>query len=322
MDDGGAESYLRPVDDPAGVADCYERHGVVGVTGVLTKPECEETLRDMGMPPGFDIRDPDTYATQEANAALNRYGVIGTDVLWTRTLLRNRCHPNVVAAYRAVYGAGVPIVACHDRAALMRPTALDPALDTEYKYPGLHLDVDPQGYCAPDPRPVRAFLDKLTYARDRDFVAENNAKHWTMGRQVQGVLNLIDNRVEDGGFQCVPMPRCEAWLREWCPTQKWPGPPEANGRYFFSARAYEELGIAATRVPAPAGTLLLFDACLPHGTLPNRSGRPRAIQFLRYLPLETLSGPCRAARAAAVRRRCRCVGFVPPDEDAARALFG
>jgi hypothetical protein len=322
------ETYLRSVDDPAGVAKCFLEHGVVGVTDVLTKAECEETLAGMGMPPSFDIRNPATYNTPDTNAVLNKFGVVGTDPLFTRSMLRNRCHPKVARAYRAVYealhGGPVTLLACHDRAAIMRPTLVPggAAMDTEYKYPGLHLDVDPQGFCAADGGPVRMFLDGLKYRDVHDFVAENNAKHRSMGRQVQGVLNLVGNREEDGGFQCVPMADCMKWMQSWCGTQRWAAPPEPNGRYFFSPKSYEEIGIASTRVPCPAGTLILFDACLPHGTLPNRSTRPRAIQFLRYIPAHTLSDPCKAARASAVRRLCREAGFEPPDEDAAEVLFG
>jgi hypothetical protein len=53
-----------------------------------------------------------------------------------------------------------------------------------------------------------------------------------MGRQVQGVLNLINNRTEDGGFHCVPMADPTAWLQHWTGSQHWTaGEPEPNGRY-------------------------------------------------------------------------------------------
>ncbi len=164
-----------------------------------------------------------------------------------------------------MYGTDA-LLACHDRAAIMRPTSgMDgAAMDTEYHYPGLHLDVDPQSYCCEDTGTadaVREFLNNLLYGDDkyvfffepicgnhffnptencvfyldfyffRDFVAENNAKHWTMGRQVQGVINLIDNRLEDGGFQCVPTFDPSSWLRKWTPTQRWTTAPEPNGKY-------------------------------------------------------------------------------------------
>jgi hypothetical protein len=94
------ETYLRPLTDAEGIAACYNRYGVVGVTGVLSKAECEDTMRDMGMPCTFDIRDPKTYRLPEVEASLNRYGVVGRDTLWTRTILRNRCHPNVIKSFQ------------------------------------------------------------------------------------------------------------------------------------------------------------------------------------------------------------------------------
>jgi ectoine hydroxylase-related dioxygenase (phytanoyl-CoA dioxygenase family) len=92
-------------------------------------------------------------------------------------------------------------------------------------------------------------------------------------------------------------------------------------RYLFTPKSYEELGTSAVRVPCPAGTLILFDACLPHGTLPNRSGRPRAIHFLRYIPETILSEKCAKARKAAVLRHCRRIGFMPETPEQARVLF-
>lgn len=93
------DSFLRDVTDRAGIVACYNAHGVVAVKNVLTKEECNATLADMGMPKSFDIRDPSTYNLPETRAALNKFGVVGTDVLWTPSLMRNRCHANVQAAY-------------------------------------------------------------------------------------------------------------------------------------------------------------------------------------------------------------------------------
>jgi hypothetical protein len=300
------EAFHRPVHDAEGIKACLDDHGVVAVTGVLSKDECEETLADIGaLAGGVDFRDPATFHL----AKVNRFGVVGDGPLFTPVLMRNRvrCAPVFAAAY------GLPVhalVAQHDRAAFMRPVKLDATYDTPYEFPGLHLDVDPQCWAADDgAAAVRAFLGGLTYAHTRDFIAENNAKHVSMGPQLQGVLSLIDNRYEDGGFQCVPMPDARAWLKGFAASTVFPSPPEANGKYVFDAKSYGTLaaaGYAKTRVPCPAGTLILFDACLPHGTEPNRSRRPRAIQFVRYMPTSTLWVDPRA-RNAAIERVCRGV---------------
>ena len=317
------ETYLRPVHDLASVRACYDAYGVVGVTGVLTKAECEATLADLGDLAGFVVRDPTTYGA--ADKSMNRYGVIGDKPLFTRQLLRNRVHGNVIAAYSAVYGLpATELLAQHDRAAVMRPTAGHPEWDTPYVYPGLHLDVEPQSWAGASADAVHAFLAGLSYHDAQDFVAENNAKHWSMGRQVQGVLSLIDNRHDDGGFQCVPMADPASWLRRWATSGSvvFTEPCEPNGKYLFDARAFGKLGLPKVRVPCPAGTLLLFDACLPHGTEPNRSARPRAIQFVRYTTKATI--PHRAHRVRALRRLCEAAGFdeAPPGSTAASVLFG
>jgi hypothetical protein len=87
----------------------------------------------------------------------------------------------------------------------------------------------------------------------------------------------------------------------------------------FTAAEFDRMGLPKTRVPCPAGSLILFDAALPHGTLPNRSRRPRCVQFLRYLPEAAVENR-RHARAAAVARACRMVRF-PIDTPLRRQLL-
>jgi ectoine hydroxylase-related dioxygenase (phytanoyl-CoA dioxygenase family) len=94
-----------------------------------------------------------------------------------------------------------------------------------------------------------------------------------------------------------------------------------DGRHNFTAKEYEAMGIASTRIPCPAGTLIIFDACLPHGTMPNRSDRPRAIQFLRYIPAEVFSKENLRSRCAAVRRHCARVGFEPSAHEQEDVLY-
>jgi hypothetical protein len=65
-----------------------------------------------------------------------------------------------------------------------------------------------------------------------------------------------------------------------------------------------------TRIPCPAGTLLLFDAILPHGTKPNRSKNNRMIQFLRYEKKSNFSKNY-AMRSKAVLKKCHEIGYKP-----------
>jgi hypothetical protein len=277
----------------------------VGVTGVLTKDECHATIHDTYLPEGFDIDDVKTY--DKLDIVTNRYGVIGNDSLFTHRLLTNRSHPNVYKAFQTLYDQK-DLIVNHDRVAIMRPTDISMAWDTPYTFPGLHLDVDPQGFTAKGyDVEIKKYLKGINYKDKGSFTAENNGKHYTMGTRIQSVLNLLDNEEEDGGFQCVPMPDSNEWLREWVPKQKWTTEMEPNGRYFFDGKSFGKLGLCKTRVPCPAGTLIMFNATLPHGTMPNRSSKPRAIQFIRYSPVTDLEDY--KARSKLITKLCKDCKF-------------
>mmetsp|Transcript_19901 Transcript_19901/g.42448 ORF Transcript_19901/g.42448 Transcript_19901/m.42448 type:complete len:458 (+) Transcript_19901:73-1446(+) len=318
------ETYLRPIGDLDAVRACFQRHGVVGVTGVLDSGECGRLISEglePFLPAGCQVDDVTTHGL--ADRALNRYGVYSDPsrhgVLFNPAILAARLHPNVIAAYSAVYGCS-DVYACHDRAAWMRPALHNKQWDTPFVWPGLHFDVNLRGFFEGTREEVDDYLSARDY-EDGGFVGENNAKHVSMGPTVQGVLSLLDNVDEDGGFHCVPGMFGQS-LQAW--AQAHPGLPEkeANGRYDLKSFGPDaELGAQAIRVPCPAGTLLLFDATLPHGTRPNASNRSRVILFLRYISQNALPGTAWRRRNAALRRISREVDF-EPDERQRRHLYG
>jgi len=200
-------SYSFDLNDEQKIIDCYNQHGVVVVRNVLTKLECKETFADLDLPSGCDLTKPETY--HHLDRVVNRYGVYGSNPIFTKTILRNRTHPNVQRVFELLYGSQIPLLVQHDRIGIMRPTT---GLYGQEKWrvpdlhPNLHVDIDPFGYFKPNfQTEVNQFLGHLNYTDLSDFIAENNAKHETMGRQIQSVLNLVDNRYEDGGFHCLPL---------------------------------------------------------------------------------------------------------------------
>lgn len=310
------ESFLRPISDLQAVRDCYDRYGVVGVTGVLNEIECHTLVSDgfePFLPRGCRMNETSTFDL--AGAVMNRYGVIGKDALFNRAILAARLHRNVALAYATVLGRS-DVFACHDRCAWMRPVALNAAWDTPFSWPGLHVDVSPRNYFNGSRSDVDDYLRGTNYSNLDSFVKENNAKHVSMGRTVQGVLNLYDNEEEDGGFQCVPGMFGELF-HDWERKHQNLPPPEVNGRYELRGFGPDaELGRLARRIPCPAGTLILFDTTLPHGTKPNASARSRAVLFLRYMQPEELPPEVWQNRNAALRRVAQEVGFEPNHQEA------
>jgi len=98
--------------------------------------------------------------------------------------------------------------------------------------------------------------------------------HWdvSLARPIpfgtQGVLYLTDTHEDQGAFRCVPgfHKRIDAWL-----DAIGPGDPRAV-----------DLSAKEKRVAARAGDLIIWRQDLPHGASPNRSDRPRLVQYLNY----------------------------------------
>lgn len=294
-----ASEYLFDLQaDPDLVKAYYDENGFVVLTGVFNQEEVRTTIAEVAEMVNVDYDDISTYD----NFSGNRFGVIGKEPLIAPCLNRNRFHKNVVQAYKMVYGASRTILPCFDRVAWMRPELVNSAWATPYKAPGLHLDVSPVAYYE-EHESVNQFLAELQYNKLSDFTAENNAKHEGMGLQVQGVINLVDNYEDDGGFHCVP--GGHLMLKEWYQKAKHRLPRgQPCGRYNFS-NSYKEDAVLCSysmRVCSPAGSLILFDCLLPHGTKPNQSNSSRIIQFLRYVPEDIFVNDTRRNRSVAVKR--------------------
>ena len=319
--------YLAPLSDAETIKQIFKEYGMVGITGVLTPEECNETIKDVENiikeetnDQTFSIDNIETYDV--ASLCMNRYGTIGKKPLFSKTLLRNRTHPNVRKAYSILYGLKENELVCqHDRMGWMRPTIAPSGkimdkYETPFDKPGLHLDIDPKGYFDPHYRnEVDKFLSNLSYQDQADFLAENGAKNITMGLQLQGVINLFPNEEEDGGFQGVPGGHIK--LNEWFNEAKEYLPNALpNGHYFYNydRKVDRKYTLLAQRLPCPEGTLILFDATLPHGTRPNHSTKNRMIQFVRYMPKSSFPLSIYKKRDALVDKMCKKVGFNPTTE--------
>ena len=313
-------------DDPQILLDHYNKYGVIAVTGILNEQQIIDTHRDIEnllkkeCNENFSFDDPDTYNT--VDQYVNRYGCLDNRPLFTTQLMKNRLNTNLRKIYSILYELPEnELTPSHDRVAWMRPT-IGPNyedwkhFDTPFEYPGLHLDIDPSGYFnIPFSKQVSKSINMLTYNDTRDFISENNAKHITMGRSIQGIINLFDNEEEDGGFHCFPEGHImvEKWYndsKEYLPS------PSTNGRYIFKQKTKNDaIFFNTTRIPCPAGTAILFDATLPHGTKPNRSQNNRMIQFARYTPKKIFDTKTFLNRQKTLLKICNNISYPLTEQD-------
>ena len=291
--DGEGFVQTFAADDDSGIAAFLEEWGFVAVRNCLSAAECEETLADCwsylesegwrrpapapGALGGVDRADPGTWDSDSGwpgGMALTE-GIIGEEICWTRRSLINRASPVLYRVFSALLGE-TELLVSHDRYGFMRPAAHHPERRTDRN---LHFDCNPWTKFGidVDTSAARTSLqdardaDARPYEDEGDFIREGNYAG-TAG--IQAMINLVDNRREDGGFHCVPKAHqwVEAWAAEhvelgerfaadatFCPFFWVPGPASDED-------ALEDLsGLEplAQRVPVRAGDGLLCETHRP-----------------------------------------------------------
>ncbi len=171
----------------------------------------------------------------------------------------------------------------------------------------LHLDMNAWAWLG-DGAALRKHLDTLTYENTSCYINENNQASHTDGLQLQAALNLIDNYEQDGnrtcarlcllfgvsnlhpllnlyvcvagGFICVPGFQHE--FNAYYSDPALSGPPRLE-RSNVDYLPKDPLQKRAVRVPMRAGSIVIWDQRLPHGSWPNQgTTRPRFVHSHRH----------------------------------------
>ncbi|MDB5069943.1 MAG: Phytanoyl-CoA dioxygenase [Candidatus Eremiobacteraeota bacterium] len=89
---------------------------------------------------------------------------------------------------------------------------------------------------------------------------------------VSGILYLTDTAAEQGAFTCVPgfHHRLDGWLRAL--------PAGAD------PQKQDLAALGPVAVAGRAGDLIIWNSALPHGASPNRTDRPRIVQYIQMQP--------------------------------------
>ncbi|MBL0153217.1 MAG: phytanoyl-CoA dioxygenase family protein [Chitinophagaceae bacterium] len=102
--------------------------------------------------------------------------------------------------------------------------------------------------------------------------------HWDVSLKLpipfglQGILYLADTAADQGAFSFVPgfHNKIESWLQSL--------PPGTNPR----TTDFEKLGVKP--IAANAGDFIIWHHALPHGSSPNKSNKPRFVQYFNWAP--------------------------------------
>jgi ectoine hydroxylase-related dioxygenase (phytanoyl-CoA dioxygenase family) len=226
--------------------------------------------------------------------SMQEEGILGSPPVFTKQAFKNRQNPRVYQVFSSLLKQEKLMVNI-DRYGLFRPTKKvnlfgdgsviqdRPSWKT---INNLHLDMNAWDFYNDDQ--VTEFNYKLAFPAKLNylpmFCSEYNqtGHHATSGNELrlQGLINLVDNREQDGGFQLVP--GFHKYLKEWAEHTK--GTIGRTRSTFVMLPGSEPMHRYSERITMPAGALLVWDIRLPHGSRPNESERERLAQFIKYFP--------------------------------------
>jgi len=104
--------------------------------------------------------------------------------------------------------------------------------------------------------------------------------------KLQGILTLVDSRVGDGGFCCVP--GFHNHLRSWCEKTQMSRTAECVGtnHSFVNVPKGDFLTEQVQKISSRAGSYVVWSSELPHCNYPNDSNRFRINQYIRMFPAQ------------------------------------
>lgn len=281
----------------------FDEFGFVVISDALTEEECRLTKSEMfdlieKQFPLFDRNDCSTWKNWESES----FGMSSKTPIFSPQILKNRQNEKIYSVFSNIIGSE-KILVNHDRWAIYRPTLL---CGDHFRTPdNIHLDINPWRFESDD-QTVWSLVDSLTFNNIRDFVVENTHVTKTLrGRQLQGIINLHDNDEFDGGLVLIPgfHTRFSEWVRTLGPMND----PECR----FKIPKNHPFQKFAQRITCRAGSLVIWDQRMIHGSRGNQSTEPRFVQFIKMFSFEKMSKSRKTARRKFIEKELKKIDFNP-----------
>lgn len=269
MDDDDAE---RCAQNKREIQAFFDKYGVVVIRNTLSDSALSKSISETYdyveyFHPKFRRDDPSTW--DNISSVSKKLGIIG-DVVMSKQLALNRCNPRIVRAWQ--YALDDADIFCNvGRVGYMRPTRGEHGKAewrTAEGHKWLHLDMDPlTRHCT-------------TYAFHATEYHETVAVDAYAKVRAQGILGLVDCGADEGSFQCVP--GFHRLHKEWVDASGTEAIAQKIHRHRYQFDSADPLHKFVTKCPIRRGSVLIWNAQLPHNNYPNDSARPRVVQYIRF----------------------------------------
>lgn len=264
------EGYVKTfklTDNPKEMHEFFSHYKLIVFENILSEEEIDLTIDNLwDNYPDANRRDETTWHNIKSPTGFVDFQPINGLQVW-----KNRQHPNVVHAYKLIYGIlGInePLIACLDRGNLMLPTVDNPEWTIERLY---HFDCNPWIHTGNK----KTLHNTLSYEHYLCMLSEGN-QIVSNAHILRSVLSLSDSTIGTGGFECVP----GFDINKFCRSRK-PKHLEASG---YVLDKEDKVCEQMQKVTMKPGSMVIFSADLPHTMYPNESKKFRYAQYLRMIP--------------------------------------
>jgi hypothetical protein len=289
----------------------FHENGYVVINDVFTTEECKKIYDHIGLilnnlSKNFNIYDYSTY--DNISQFINNFGMISRDPNMDNFFLNLRQNKNIHDIGKIFIDN---FVVSHDRFIFYRPTRNikinnmlcdKPEWGTFYKYPGVHLDMDPKLYYEASNDKINVIKNGIDYKNKSDFISEGHIYRKSEELHIQGMINVLNNAEEDGGFVCVPKfhHNFDKWHSERSAKHQF----SEIGRYSFDGLSEIDMKYVydTKRIACRAGSLILWDRRVAHTGKCNASSRPRLGIPLAFTPKNSLTGKMRLSRRKVLQK--------------------
>jgi len=296
VEDGFVQSF--ELTDEQKIKEFFARFGFVVINNILTSVECKETIDYLWesiqeLSPNIKRDDTSSWENKYwANTGIIEEGIVGYGPIWSQRAFINRQNPKLAKAYSILFDRE-DLLVNHDRFGLFRPTKGIEIKGQKVTRPSwatkenLHLDMNPWFYCErKSDEEEQKMLASLRYKDDSEFIIENNHVGIISDNKlnIQGLINLADNKEEDGGFQIVP--GFSHHLKDWALSKRGLYHKKVYGdrETFIVLDENDPLHKQSIRVTCRAGSAVFWDQRTVHGSRPNESENIRYAQFVKMFP--------------------------------------
>eukprot|EP01080_Neovahlkampfia_damariscottae_P011528 gene11528-4781_t len=292
------DEYVKSftIEETEDYLNFFHKYGFVCIRDVLTEDEIKNSVEDIYQylesgqwnrlfvqddPKEFktNIKISDKSTWLKGWPAMKEEGILGVPSVFTKQAFENRQNEKIYKIFSTILHRKDLLVNI-DRYGFFRPTKNVEIEKGKFEdFPqwktqsNLHLDMNPWDYFSNFNSKSETFSSYNCLA---NFCSENNEGGTSNDKtiRVQGLVNLLDNHEEDGGFTLVP--GNHLLLGEW--TKK--NLRKGNGMFNVISKK-DEIHQYAQRITAKAGTLIIWDHRMTHGSNSNDSDKMRLAQFIK-----------------------------------------